>query len=112
MCGFYAGYWVRGSLFDIPAWNMDSKIFEEAHACALTHRKPLVPLATFDAPFASLELATVVIEHHSNRSPSSSRKKSSGKKRKDANYFASPSSQEGPKVKLIDTDERTPTRKV
>ena len=92
MCGFYAGYWVRCSSFDILAWKMDSKRFEEARARVLAHRKPLVPPTTFDAPSASRELVAMVTEHHSNRSASLSRKKSSGKKRKAASYFTSPSS--------------------
>ena len=89
---------------------MDSKRFEEDCARMLTRRKPLVPPSTCDAPSTSREL--VVVEHHSDRSASSLKKRSFGKKRKAASSSASPSSKEGPKVELIDTDERAPARKV
>ena len=50
---FYVGCWVRGAHFDIPAWEMDSKMFEEVHARALARRRPFVPLVTADVPSSS-----------------------------------------------------------
>ena len=89
---------------------MDAKRFEEARAREIAHRKLLMPLVTSNPPAASCILALEVAEPRSDRSVSSSRR--SGKKRKAASSSTSPIAQEGPEVELIDTDERTPTRKV
>ena len=89
---------------------MDAKRFEEARARAIARRKPLTPPVTFDPPTASHNLALEVVEPHSDQSASSLRR--SSKKRKAASSSTSPSAQEGPKVKLIDTDEQTPARRV
>ena len=71
-----------------------------------------MPLVTLEAPSSSHKSTAVMTECHSDWSIASLRKKSSGKKRKAANYSASPSSQEEIEVKLMDANERAPERKV
>ena len=89
---------------------MDPKHFEEARARAIAHRKPLMPPVASNLPTASHVLALEAAKPRSDRLASSSRR--SGKKRKAASSSASPNVQEGPEVELIDTDKRTPARKV
>ena len=91
---------------------MNSKRFKEARARVLAHKKSFVPPGTSNTPSALRELAAVMIKRHSNHLASSSRKKTSDKKKKAASCSASPLSQEGLEVKLINTDERTSARKV